>query len=366
MRPRATLSPTRKIFFMTTVKVIGATGYGGIGIIELLLQHPQVSLRTLVARDDVGRTLGDVYPHLRGFCDLPILAADDPRAQEPADVVFFATPDGVAMANAQTELDKGAKVIDYSGDFRFTTQDLYADYAIRLNKDPVHKSPSLLGTNVYGLPELHAPAIRSAPLVGNPGCFAASCILGLAPAAAARIILPGTIICDCKTGVSGAGKKIAQTFHYPERYEQLNAYRLSGHQHICEIEQQISALAGAQLPITFTAHVLPLCRGILSTLYATLPAPMTEADLLDLYAKFYADAPFIRVQPSTSATGTLHVRGSNFCNLTVSVDPRLQRLRIVSHIDNLIKGQAGNALQNMNLMCGFDQTTALNRPGAYP
>ena len=351
---------------MVKVKVVGATGYGGIGITELLLQHPQVSIAALVARDDVGKKICDVYPHLRGFCELPILAADDPVAQQPADVVFFATPDGVAMTAAEAELKKGAKVIDYSGDFRFTSAERYADYATRLNKNPVHQSPHLLGKNVYGLAELHAPAIQNASLVGNPGCFAASCILGLAPAAKAGILAPNSVICDCKSGVSGAGKKIAQTFHFPERSGQINAYRLSGHQHTCEIEQQLSGLANAPVTVTFTAHVLPICRGILSTLYATLPAPMTEADLLAVYSAFYKNAPFIRVMPSTSATGTLHVRGSNFCNLTVSVDSRTQRMRVVSHIDNLMKGQAANALQNMNLMCGFAETTALLRPGFYP
>ncbi len=351
---------------MITVKVVGATGYGGIGITELLLQHPYMSIAALVARDDVGRTICDVYPHLRGFCDLPILAADDARAQQPADVVVFATPDGVAMTQAEAELRKGAKVVDYSGDFRFTSAERYADYATRINKNPVHQAPQLLGQNVYGLPELHAGAIQNAALVGNPGCFAASCILGLAPAAKANIMQPNSVICDCKSGVSGAGKKIAQTFHYPERYDQINAYRLSGHQHTCEIEQQLSALAGNDVTITFTAHVLPMCRGILSTLYATLNAPMTEAQLLDLYTAFYKNAPFIRVLPSTAATGTLHVRGSNFCNLTISVDPRTQRMRVVSHIDNLMKGQAANALQNINLMCGFSETTALLRPGCYP
>jgi N-acetyl-gamma-glutamyl-phosphate reductase len=270
------------------------------------------------------------------------------------------------MTQAEAELKKGAKVIDYSGDFRFTSTERYADYATRLNKNPVHQSPLLLGQNVYGLAELHADAIAKAPLVGNPGCFAASCILGLAPAAKAGIMQDKSVVCDCKSGVSGAGKKIAQTFHFPERQDQINAYRLSGHQHTCEIEQQLSGLAGNPVVVTFTAHVLPICRGILSTLYATLNAPMTEAELLELYTAFYKNAPFIRVLPSTSATGTLHVRGSNFCNLTVSVDPRTQRMRIVSHIDNLMKGQASNALQNMNLMCGLPETTALHRPGVYP
>ncbi len=351
---------------MVTVKVIGATGYGGIGIIELLLQHPEVRLATLVAREEIGKPLSAVYPHLAGFCELPILAADDPAAAAPADVVFCATPDGVGMTVARAELARGAKVIDYSGDFRFTTAEGYADYAGRIGRDPAHAAPDLLGANVYGLAELHREAIRAARIVGNPGCFAASCILGLAPAAREGLVEPGSVICDCVTGVSGAGKKVSATFHYPARYEQMNAYKLAGHQHVCEIERELGALAGREFRVTFTAHVAPVCRGIMSTLYGTLARPLTEEQAVAGYRAFYDGSPFVRVLPAAAAVGTLHVRGSNFCNLVVSVDARTRRLRVVSYIDNLMKGQAGSALQNMNLMCQFDETLGLNRAGSYP
>ncbi|MDD5706695.1 MAG: N-acetyl-gamma-glutamyl-phosphate reductase [Kiritimatiellae bacterium] len=351
---------------MIRAKVIGATGYGGVGIIELLLQHPQVKLIALVAREDVGRTISQVYPHLTGFCDLPVLAPDDPRAQAPADVVFCATPDGVGMQMAQDVLDGGARLLDYSGDFRFASAEAYADYATRIGRNPTHASPHLLGRNVYGLSELHRDEIRQAPIVGNPGCFAASCILGLAPAMRAGAIEPLGVICDCKTGVSGAGKKVNASFHYPARYEQMNAYKLAGHQHVCEVEHELSRQAGQDVRVTFTAHVMPVCRGILSTLYGTLARPLTEAEALDLYRDFYRDSPFVRIFDSQAPIGTLHVRGTNFCNLTVSVDQRCRRLRIVSHIDNLMKGQAGSALQNMNIMFGLPETTGLMRPGAYP
>lgn len=351
---------------MVTVKVIGATGYGGIGIIELLLQHPEARIITLVAREEIGKPLSAVYPHLTGFCELPILAADDPAAAEPTDIVFCATPDGVGMAVAREELAKGAKVIDYSGDFRFTSAEGYADYAGRLGRDTTHGAPDLLGDNVYGLAELHRTAIRQARLVGNPGCFAVSCTLGLAPAAKQGLLEPESLICDCVTGVSGGGKKVAPTFHYPARYEQMNAYRLAGHQHVCEVERELSALAERDLRVTFTAHVVPTCRGIMSTLYGTLAQPLTEEQALEYYRAFYADSPFVRVFPASAAIGTVHVRGSNFCNLVVSVDTRTNRLRVVSYIDNLMKGQAGSALQNMNLMCQFDETLGLNRAGSYP
>ena len=351
---------------MIRVKVVGATGYGGVGITELVLQHPETKLVSLVAREDVGSPIAKVYPHLEGFCDLPVLAADDPRAAEPADVVFFATPDKVGMSAAAGELAKGAKVIDYSGDFRFTTAEAYADYATRIGKEPSHAAPDLLGRNVYGMAELHRDEIRKTDLVGNPGCFACSCILGLAPAAKHRLLEPYSIICDCKTGVSGAGKKVNATYHYPARYEQMNAYKLAGHQHVCEVERELGLLAGADVKVTFTAQVVPVCRGILSTLYGTLTRPAAEADLVALYRDFFKDSPFVRVYGSTASVGTLNVRGTNYCNLVVSVDTRVNRLRIVSHIDNLMKGQAGSALQNMNLMFGLPETAGLNRPGIYP
>ncbi|MEI7899908.1 MAG: N-acetyl-gamma-glutamyl-phosphate reductase [bacterium] len=351
---------------MLRVKVVGATGYGGIGIIELVLQHPEAQLVSLIAREDVGSPICSVYPHLEGFCALPVLAAEDPRSAAPADVVFFATPDKVGMSAARAELAAGAKVIDYSGDFRFTTAEAYADYAIRIGKDPSHACPDLLGQNIYGLAELHRDEIRHATLVGNPGCFACSCILGLAPPVKASLIEPDSIICDCKTGVSGAGKKVNAAYHYPARYEQMNAYKLAGHQHMCEIERELSLQAGADVKITFTAQVVPVCRGILSTLYGTLTRPMTEAALVSLYRDFFKDSPFIRIYGSKASIGTLNVRGTNFCNLVISVDARVNRLRIVAYIDNLMKGQAGSALQNMNLMFGLSETAGLNRPGIYP
>jgi len=351
---------------MIRVKIVGAAGYGGAGITELLLQHPEAEIVSLIEREDIGAPLSKIYPHLQGFCDMPLLAEDDLRAAEPVDVVFYSTPDQVGMSVARAELDKGVKVIDYSGDFRFTTAEAYADYATRIGKNPVHASPDLLGSNAYGLAELHREEIRKANVVGNPGCFACSCILGLAPVAKHLLVEPYSIICDCKTGVSGGGKKAAATFHYPARYEQMNAYKLAGHQHVCEVEHELSLQAGRDVKITFTTQVVPVCRGILSTLYGNLVNPMGEDELVALYREFYKDSPFVRVFGSTAPIGTLHVRGTNYCNLMVSVDTRLNRLRIVSHIDNLMKGQAGSALQNMNLMFGLPETTGLARPGIYP
>jgi len=352
---------------MIRAKVVGAGGYGGVGITELLLGHPEAEPTCLVDVNDVGRRMSDLYPHLAGFCDTEISAPDSSVAQESYDVVFFATPDGVGMKHARGELEKGARVIDYSGDFRFNTVEAYRDYATRLGREAEHGAPDLLGDTVYGLAELHRDLLgESTRLVGNPGCFAVSCILGLAPAVAGGLVDPESIICDCKTGVSGAGKKAAAAFHYPARYDNMNAYRLAGHQHVCEIEHELGRLAGGEVRVTFTAQVVPACRGIMSCLYATLASGMDADGVLAAYRDFHAENPFVRVFDRNATVGSIHVRGTNYCNLVVDVDARTRRLRVVSYIDNLVKGQAGNALQNMNLLFGLPETAGLDRPSQYP
>jgi N-acetyl-gamma-glutamyl-phosphate reductase len=271
------------------------------------------------------------------------------------------------MVHAAAELAKGARVIDYSGDFRFNNTADYADYATRIGLDPVHKAPDLLPQTVYGLPEINRAAYSADQrLVGNPGCFAMSCLAGLAPAAAERLVDFSSVICDCKTGVSGAGKKPAAPHHYPARYDNMGAYRLAGHQHVMEVERMLGALAGEPVPVTFTTQVVPVCRGILSCLYGTLRDGIGLEQVREAYAQYHRDNPFVRLYDSRAAIGTVHVRGTNYCNLIVDVDERTRRLRVISHIDNLVKGQAGNALQNLNLICGLPETMGLDRPAFFP
>jgi N-acetyl-gamma-glutamyl-phosphate reductase len=351
---------------MITAKIIGAGGYGGVGILELLLSHPEVKVKTLISPGSTGQNIASLHPHLDRFCNLDIIDAESAEAQQPHDVVFMSTPDRVGMKLAQVELDKGAKVIDFSGDFRFNSVDSYAEYARRLDKETMHESPSLLPSSVYGLPELHRNDIKNTSLTGNPGCFAVSCILGLAPAAKENIIDLNGVICDCKTGVSGAGKTPNSAHHYPNRYENMNAYRLAGHQHVCEVERELGLLANKDVTLTFTAQVIPICRGIMSTLYGRVAPGVTEEKALKIYRDFYANEPFVRVYDKDAAIGSHHVRSTNFCNLTVSVDERTGILRVVSYIDNLMKGQAGSAMQNMNVLFGFDETAGLDRPGMQP
>lgn len=348
------------------VGIVGAGGYGGCGAVEILTRHPGAEIAALIDKQDVGLPFSDLYPHLKGSCDLGIIAPDDTERPDDLDVVLFATPDGVGQNEARTWLERGVKVIDYSGDFRFDSKDVYAGYASRIGRSPEHAAPELLEETVYGLAELHRLQIAGARVVGNPGCFAVSCILGLAPAVKTGLVDPGTIICDAKTGVSGAGKNPSPGFHFPARYEAMNAYKVSGHQHVYEIERELGLLAGKEIVLTFTPHVVPLCRGILSTLYASLAPGGNLASAQEAYRDFYRNEAFVRVFGPDTALNSTHVRGSNFCNLSVNVDERTGTLIVVSMIDNLVKGQAGSAVQNMNLMFGLEETAGLTRPGQYP
>jgi N-acetyl-gamma-glutamyl-phosphate reductase len=272
----------------------------------------------------------------------------------------------VGQKEASSWLDKGIKVIDYSGDFRFNDLETYRGYAARIEKKEEHTSPGLLSQSVYGLAELHRDEIANSSLVGNPGCFAVSCILGLAPALKGNVIETETIICDAKTGVSGAGKRPSPTFHYPARYEAMNAYRISGHQHVYEIERELGLVAGKEIKVTFTPHVVPLTRGILTTIYAQIKAGLDLEAVRDTYESFYREESFVRVFGPATPQRSVDVRGSNFCNLSVNVDERTGKIIVVSLIDNLVKGQAGSAVQNMNIMFGLEETAGLLHPGQYP
>ena len=348
------------------VGIIGAGGYGGCGAIEILIEHPEVEISALMAKHETGKPVSDIYPHLKGFCDLPVFDPQDPACPDDFDVVFYATPDGVGQQYAKIWLEKGVKIIDYSGDFRFNDPDTYKSYAKRIGKTWEHASPELLSQTVYGLAELHRNEIAKSSIVGNPGCFAVSCILGLAPTISASLVEKNSIICDAKTGVSGAGKTPSPTFHYPARYDAMNAYKISGHQHVFEIERELSLIADEEIKVTFTPHVVPLTRGILSTIYGNLAGSTNVNDILDIYKEFYKDSKFIRIFGPERYQASTDVRGSNFCNLSINVDERTGKLIIVSLIDNLMKGQAGSAIQNMNIMFGLEETTGLLKPGRFP
>jgi N-acetyl-gamma-glutamyl-phosphate reductase len=348
------------------VGLIGATGYGGVGLIELLIHHPSATLSALMAKQDVNKSISEVYPHLKGFCDLTVFDPDDPQCPDDLDIVFYATPDGVGQKGARKWLDQGVKVIDYSGDFRFNDKESYASYAARIGKATAHADPEILTTSIYGLPELHRDEIAHSPLVGNPGCFAAACILGLAPALKSGLVDDTNIIFDAKSGVSGAGKTPSPTFHFPARHEAMNAYKVTGHQHVYEIERELGRLRGREIKITFTPHVVPVSRGIIATIYANLTPQVTMEHIRDAYREMYGKEPFIRIFTQAEILSTTDVRGTNFCNISLNIDSRTGKLIVLSVIDNLVKGQAGNALQNMNIMMHCEETAGLMHPGNFP
>ena len=353
---------------MIRAQIVGATGYGGLGMTELLLRHPQIEVTSLLATQDVGKRISEVYPHLRGFCEMTVEAASEETVGRDADLVIFATPDGVAQSYARALLERGLRVIDYSGDFRFGSAEQYAEYARRhpsVGGKP-HSAPELLPESVYSIPELNRERLRGARLVGNPGCFAVAMVLGLAPAAARGLIEPDGIIVDGKTGISGAGKKPSAGFHFPAANENVTPYRIGNHQHPVETEMAIGALMEAPIEMTFVPHLVPVTRGILCTIYLRLRAPLSGEDVQAAYEEFYAEEPFVRVLPPGVSPGLGSVLGSNLCDISVTTYPEQRRLIAAASIDNLLKGQAGVALQNINLMLGFPETTGLERVPMYP
>lgn len=349
-------------------QIVGATGYGGLGMTEQLLRHPEIEIAALLAKTDVGKPLSAFFPHLRGFCDRVVEDASSERVGRDADLVIFATPDRIAMQYAPSLLDRGLKVIDYSGDFRFHDLAAYERYATRQPSvaGKPHLCPELLGRDAYGVPELFRAEIRGADLVGNPGCFSVAMELGLAPALTARLIEPRSIVVDGKTGISGAGKKPSPTFHFPERVENVTPYRIAAHQHGVEAAEALSRYADTRIGLTFVPHLVPISRGIECTCYAQLRSPTTAEQAREAYREAYRDEPFVRVLPAGVAPGPKAVHGSNLCDISVFVDEENERLVVVSSIDNLMKGQAGIALQNINLMLGIDETCGLDRIPLYP
>lgn len=348
------------------VGVIGATGYGGVGLIELLINHPFATIGGLMARHDIDKPISTIYPHLRGFCDLRVFDPADPECPDDFDIVFYATPDGVGQRDARRWLDRGIKVIDYSGDFRFNDTESYISYAQRIGRTEMHADPGILSSSTYGLAELHRREIASSVLVGNPGCYAVACILGIAPALKFSLVEREGMVFDTKSGVSGAGKTPSPLFHFPARHEAMHAYKVTGHQHVYEIERELMMVSGRDVAITFTPHVVPLSRGIIATIYADLLSDMDVDRVREAYHAMYGNEPFIRVFSHGELISTTDVRGSNFCNISLNIDPRTAKLIVISVIDNLVKGQAGNALQNMNIMMGMEETAGLMHAGNFP
>ncbi|MCH8157440.1 MAG: N-acetyl-gamma-glutamyl-phosphate reductase [Nitrospinae bacterium] len=345
---------------MVKIAIAGASGYTGLELLRLLVNHPEAEIVCLTSETYQGKPISDVFPSLRGFTDMQ-LAPLDSVSGDDCDFLFLALPHTIAMAKVPGYLEGRARIIDLSADYRLKDPKVFEEwYAVP------HQHPELIKEAVYGLPEIHREKIKSARLVANPGCYPTSITLALAPLMAVDWADPTSIVADSKSGVSGAGRKATLGTQFAECNEGVSAYNVATHRHTPEIEQELSALAGSEVRISFTPHLVPMTRGLLSTVYINLKREMTVEDLAAHFQKFYKDEPFVRVlQPGTYAN-TRFVTSSNFCDIGVQVDRRNQRAIITSAIDNLVKGASGQAVQNMNLMLGIEETTGLNSPGIFP
>jgi N-acetyl-gamma-glutamyl-phosphate reductase len=346
---------------MLKVAIVGASGYTGVELLRILHCHPEAAVTCVTSERSAGKRISDIYPGLKGRCDLLLENLEPVRVAGKADFIFTALPHKAAMEVAPTFLNMGKRVVDLSADYRLRDPKEYEKWY-----EP-HLSPALLKKAVYGLPELKRARIAGADLVANPGCYPTTVILGLAPLLKNKLIDPATIIADSKSGVSGAGRGAKVDSLYCEVNEGFKAYGVGGsHRHIPEIEQELSHLAGNRLTITFTPHLAPMDRGILSTIYSVPLKSATTAKLLRIYNDFYKGEPFVRVLPEGSFPSTAFVRGSNFCDIGLTVDSRSGRVIVVCAIDNLVKGASGQAVQNMNIMCGFPETMGLEGLPLFP
>lgn len=344
---------------MVKVGILGATGYAGSEIVRLLSQHGGVELSMLTSKSYAGQKMSDIYPALKGICDMVLEEAEPEVVAEKCDVVFTALPHGASKEVIPKLYALGLKVIDLSGDYRYNDPVVYEEWY-----KEAHSSPELLEVSVYGMPELHREDIKKTRLVGNPGCYTTCSILGLAPLLASAVVEEKNIIIDAKSGVSGAGRGLAQAFHFCECTESMKAYKVATHRHTSEIEQELSLLAGSDIKLSFTPHLVPMKRGIYATIYANLKAPKSKEELMKLYHEFYDNEPFIRLHDKGVPESNF-VSGSNFVDIGLCVDERLNRVIVISTIDNLVKGAAGQAVQNMNILCGFPETQGLLAPGFY-
>jgi N-acetyl-gamma-glutamyl-phosphate reductase len=345
---------------MINVGIVGASGYTGVELARLLCNCPDVKLTVATSRQYKGKKLADVYPNLAGMVDIVCEDLSTVEMADRADLFFTAVPHQTAMAIVPDLLKAGKKVIDLSADFRLHDAEVYEKWYQN------HTAQEHLAEAVYGLPELHRQQIVGTRLVANPGCYPTSVILGLAPLLKLGAIEPETIIVDSKSGASGAGRLPQTGTLFCEVTDGFKAYKVASHRHTPEMEQEISLLSKKPVTISFTPHLLPITRGILSTIYAKLTSPMSDSEVNEIYKSFYKDEPFVRLCGSGSYPATQFVRGSNFCDIGFKVDDRTGRIVILSAIDNLVKGAAGQAIQNMNLMCNLPETRGLLAVPLFP
>lgn len=342
---------------MIRVGIVGGTGYTGVELLRLLSQHPEVELIAITSRAEAGSAVADMFPSLRGRVDLNFSEPASAPLKE-CQLVFFATPNGVAMQQASELLASGVRVIDLAADFRIKDVALWEKWY-----GMTHASPDLVAEAVYGLPELNRAAIKTARLVANPGCYPTAVQLGFLPLIEAGCIDTQYLIADAKSGVSGAGRKAETHILFAEASDNFKAYGVAGHRHLPEIRQGLSIVAGSAVELTFVPHLTPMIRGIHATLYGRIAR---EVDFQSLFERRYADEPFVDVLPPKSHPDTRSVRAANTCRIALHRPQNGSVLVVLSVIDNLVKGAAGQAIQNMNLMFGYDECLGLSQVPVLP
>lgn len=343
---------------MVQVGIVGGTGYTGVELLRLLVQHPGVQVRAITSRSEKGLAVADLFPSLRGHVDL-VFTDPAEAGLEQCDVVVFATPNGIAMQQARALVDAGVRIIDLAADFRIRAVPEW-EHWYRMT----HACPELVAEAVYGLPEVNREAIRTARVLANPGCYPTAVQLGFLPLLEAGVVDASHLIADAKSGVSGAGRKAEVGSLFAEAADNFKAYGVPGHRHLPEIRQGLTQAAGAPVGLTFVPHLTPMIRGIHATLYARLTRP--DVDLQALYAERYAAEPFVDVLPAGSHPDTRSVRASNVCRIAVHRPQGGDTVVVLSVIDNLVKGAAGQALHNLNLMFGLPETQGLQAPPVLP
>ena len=345
---------------MLKVAVVGASGYTGVELLRILVGHPEVEICCVTSRQHEGLPINQLFPSLSGFCELLCEPLDVTEIASRADLVFTALPHKTAMEVVPGFLSAGCKVVDLSADYRLKDQAVYEQWYQQ------HSSPDLFSEAVYGLPELYRDQLCSARLVANPGCYPTSVILGLAPLLENHLIDPQSLIVDSKSGASGAGRGVKLGSLFCEVNEGFKAYGIASHRHTPEIQQELTRLAGCDIRLNFTPHLLPVNRGILSTCYADSVEDKSTEELIGLFQHYYADEYFIRVMPGGQLPNIAYVRGTNFCDIGLVSDQQTGRVIVVTAIDNLVKGAAGQAVQNMNIVSGFDESLGLEIVPTFP
>ncbi|MDE6189876.1 MAG: N-acetyl-gamma-glutamyl-phosphate reductase [Clostridia bacterium] len=334
------------------IGIIGATGYAGVELVRLLLSHPYAEITAVSSMSYEGKKISEVYPNLKEVCDMQ-LRNDD--IVDLCDVVFTSLPHGLSEKFAKKCVEKGVKMIDLGADFRLDDGEEYAKwYGKKYEEEQLHSK------SLYCIPELHRSQYKNQPIIGNPGCYPTSVALGLAPSIKSGLVKENTVVIDSKSGVTGAGRGLADNTHYPNCNEAFSPYKVASHRHTPEIEQTLSKLQGKKVNVTFVPHLLPVNRGIVSTIYYSADKKIDAKALHEIYKEFYKDEKFVRICELGEVANLRNVKYSNYCDISLHYDEHTGRVIIVSTIDNMVKGAAGQAIQNMNILFGLDEACGLN------